>query len=106
MADDEIPIGEDCRPRLQPFVRLQYDQTRSRWILQAPERVLVLDETGKEILEHCDGATSLNQIVARLAAEYDAPQDMIAHDVRAVLELLAGKGLLLLEEVPPNGEAG
>ena len=85
------------RPRLQSFVRLQYDSARERWVLQAPERVLVLDETGKEIVDLCSGEMSVAEIVERLARDYDAPADVIAHDVSAVVRLLAEKNLLVIE---------
>ncbi len=92
--DDPPIIGAADRPRLASYVRQQYDATRESWVLQAPERVLVLDETSKEILDLCDGATSVEAIVSQLAAAYDAPRDVIAHDVLAVLSLLAEKNLL------------
>ena len=76
---------------------LQYDETRERWVLQAPERVLVLDETGKEIVVLCDGKRSIGDIVDRFVAVYDAPRDIIAHDVGAVIQLLTDKGVLTIE---------
>jgi len=79
---------------LANYVRQQFDETRDTWVLQAPERVLVLDETSKEILDLCDGTRGVDDIVARLATAYDAPRDVIAHDVRALLTLLAEKNLL------------
>jgi pyrroloquinoline quinone biosynthesis protein D len=85
------------RPKLQSFVRLQYDDTRERWVLQAPERVLVLDETGKDIVVLCDGKLSVGDIVERFVAVYDAPRDVITHDVTAVIQLLKDKGLLVIE---------
>ncbi len=94
-------INPDSQPKLQAFVRQQYDETRQRWVLQAPERVLVLDETSKEIVDLCTGEASVGQIVDRLTADYDAPRDMIEHDVLAVLRLLAGKNLLVFEQ--PSG---
>jgi pyrroloquinoline quinone biosynthesis protein D len=81
-------------PRLAPGVRLQYDRARSRWILQAPERVLVPDETGLAVLQRLDGCASVDQIAQRLAAEYDAPLQVIRNDVLALLQELAGKGLV------------
>lgn len=96
MPDETVPSVEG-RPRLQSFVRLQYDETRERWVLQAPERVLVLDETGKEIVELCSGERSIGEIVDQLAAAYDAPKDVIAHDVNAVLQVLNDKGVLVIE---------
>ncbi len=91
-------INPDSQPQLEPFVRLQYDEARQRWVLQAPERVLVLDETSKEIIDLCTGEASVGQIVDRLAADYEAPRDMIEHDVLAVLRLLADKNLLAFEQ--------
>ena len=81
-------------PALADFVRLQRDQARDRWVLQAPERVMVLDDTGKAIVDRFDGETRLDAIVEALAAEYDAPRDVIDHDVRAVVALLAEKRFL------------
>ena len=93
-------ISPTSRPKLQPFVRPQYDQTRERWFLQAPERVLALDETGKEIIDLCTGEASVAEILDRLAGEYDAPREMIEHDVLAVIRLLRDKGFLVLADAP------
>jgi pyrroloquinoline quinone biosynthesis protein D len=93
---DTSPPDQDGRPKLQSFVRLQYDEVRERWVLQAPERVFVLDETGKEIVVLCDGKRSIGDIVERFVAIYDAPRDVIAHDVAAVIQLLKDKGMLAI----------
>ena len=101
MADEtesRPPLNPEGRPKLQSFVRLQYDDTRERWVLQAPERVLVLDETGKEIVVLCDGKLSIGDIVDRFVAVYEAPRDVIAHDVQAVIQLLQDKGVLTIED--------
>jgi pyrroloquinoline quinone biosynthesis protein D len=85
------------RPKLQSFVRLQYDDARERWVLQAPERVLVLDETSRDIVVLCDGKLSIGDIVDRFVAIYEAPRDVIEHDVEAVIQLLQDKGVLTVE---------
>lgn len=95
---DASTIASHAAPRLAGFVRLQHDQTRGRWVLQAPERVLVLDETGKAILDRCDGEATVEAIITELANEYDAPRDVIEHDVRTVLALLAQKSFLVLAD--------
>ncbi len=100
-ADDSAML--ERRPRLARFARLQHDPTRDRWVLQAPERVFVLDDTGREILERCTGEASVAEIVAALADEYDAPRDMIEHDVLAVVKLMAEKTFLVLEEDGGDG---
>ena len=87
-------ITEASRPKLAGFVRVQFDKARERWVLQGPERVLVLDETGKKILDRATGAATVDEIAARLAEDYDAPADVIRHDVLAVLRVLAEKNFL------------
>lgn len=91
---DETAPNPMGRPKLLAFVRLQYDKARDRWVIQAPERVLVLDETGKEIVELCNGERSIEEIVDQLASTYDAPRDVIEHDVNAVIQVLRDKGVL------------
>ena len=87
-------LSLDFRPALAGFVRLQHDDARDRWVLQAPERVLVLDATGKEIIDRFDGDTRLGEIIDTLVTDYDAPRDVIDHDVRAVVGLLEEKRFL------------
>lgn len=97
------PINVSSYPVLAGFVRVQHDVARERWVLQAPERVLVLDESSKEIIDRCTGRTSVCAIVDALAAEYDAPREIIEHDVKTVLALLVDKSFLLLQD-GPEGE--
>jgi len=75
----------DCVPRLRPGVRLKHDSARGQWILLAPERVVVPDETALAVVSRVDGTRDLDSIVAELAAEYDAPQDVIRKDVGELL---------------------
>ena len=96
-------IQLSSRPKLASFVRLQHDAVRDRWVLQAPERVLILDDTGKSILERCNGSDAVDEIVTALATEYDAPRKIIEQDVLGVLRLLAEKSFLVDGE---DGEPG
>jgi pyrroloquinoline quinone biosynthesis protein D len=82
-------------PRFAPGVRLHHDVARERWIVMAPERMFVPDETALEVLRLVDGARDLDAIVAMLAAKFDAPRELIANDVRAMLDDLVARGALL-----------
>lgn len=93
-------LTADSRPQLASFVREQYDPIRKRWILQAPERIFVLDETSRDILGRCDGASTVTTIVDALAAEYDAPRGVIEHDVLAVLQVLSEKRFVIFDDGP------
>ncbi|MFC0406867.1 pyrroloquinoline quinone biosynthesis peptide chaperone PqqD [Roseomonas elaeocarpi] len=81
-------------PRFAPGVRLRYDKARESWALLAPERLFQPDEQATAILRLVDGARSIAAIVDLLAGRYDAPRELIAGDVLAMLEDLAGKGMI------------
>lgn len=87
-------MSPDTRPALARGVKLQHDRVRGQWILQAPERVLVLDEIATAILARCTGAATLAAICEALARDYTAPLDEITGDVTALLQDLAEKGFV------------
>jgi len=89
-----ISVSEASRPVLPRHAKLKFDETRQLWVILAPERVLAPDETAVEILQLCDGARSVAEIVDRLAAKYTAERAAIGADVIAMLQDLADKGFL------------
>ena len=89
-----INVSEASRPVLPRHVKLKFDETRSVWVILAPERVLAPDETAVEVLKLCDGVRSVAVIVDELAAKYAAGRGEIANDVVAMLQELADKGFL------------
>lgn len=94
MSEARAALGPQSRPALPRFVKLRHDRARGIWVLLAPERVLVPDETAVEVLKLCDGATTLDEIAAALARRYDAPRAAILTDIAALLDDLAAKGFL------------
>jgi pyrroloquinoline quinone biosynthesis protein D len=87
-------LSNEARPGLAPGVRLTFDKVRDRWVVLAPERVLVPDETALEILQRCNGVTQLDEIVDELASAYSADRSEIEHDVRDLLSSLVEKRIL------------
>jgi pyrroloquinoline quinone biosynthesis protein D len=87
-------VEEAAVPRLAAGVRLKFDRARDCWVVLAPERVILPDETALEILRRCDGRTSVGTIVDELAAGYDATRETIAADVQSLLAELTEKGFL------------
>ena len=87
-------IGPESRPAFTRFARLHRDRARERLVILAPERVYEVDSIGAAVLEHCDGLASVAEVVARLAAIYSAPAELIAKDVIALLQGLSDKRLL------------
>ena len=81
-------------PRFPPGVRLQEDKARGRWIVMAPERMFIPDEIALEVLRLVDGVRDEAAIVADLAEKFAAPAELIAADVRVMLDDLTAKGAL------------
>lgn len=59
------------------------------------DELYTLNDTGRAIWNRLDGHTSLGQIVAALAAEYDAPPGEIEHDVLGLAQELARRRILV-----------
>jgi pyrroloquinoline quinone biosynthesis protein D len=87
-------MTEDQIPAFRRGVRFRFDETRKQWVLLAPERLFLPDEIATEILKLVDGSRSIADIIADLAARFDAPREMIAEDVLAALLDLQQKGAL------------
>jgi len=81
-------------PRFAPGVRLHHDKARARWVVMAPERMFIPDETALEVLQLVDGARDLDTIIDALVAKFEAPRDVIAADVQAMVEDLTNRGAL------------
>jgi pyrroloquinoline quinone biosynthesis protein D len=94
MAPRRISVSEASRPVLPRHARLKFDDTRQRWVILAPERVLAPDEIAVEILQLCDGARDVAAIIDALAAKYTADRGEIGRDVVAMLQDLADQGFL------------
>src|ERR1700687_2173479 len=89
-----ISVSEASRPLLPRHARLKFDETRQRWVILAPERVLAPDEIAVEVLQLCDGLRSVEQLIDQLAAKYAAERAAISTDVIAMLQDLADKRFL------------
>ena len=84
-------IGPESVPSLWRLARLDYDTVRDRPVLLYPEGVVFLNDTGRAILELCDGRRTVADIAATLGARYDAD---VAADVAEYLADLAGRELI------------
>jgi pyrroloquinoline quinone biosynthesis protein D len=79
--------GSD-RPRLARHVRLSFCRIRQRPVLQLPETVVVLNGTGADVLERCDGRRTVAEIVAELGGRYRTVPD---EEVRRFLTRLVAR---------------
>jgi pyrroloquinoline quinone biosynthesis protein D len=92
---DRLVVSATSILRLAPHIVFRFDDTRQRWIMMAPERLMLPDEQAVEILKLVDGKASVGAIIDALAARYtQAPREVIAKDITAMLQDLADKGCL------------
>lgn len=87
-------IDAASRPALARGVKMRFDETRQSWILNAPERVLMLDEIAQTILSRCGGETSIDELCRQLALDFAAPQEIIQADVMEMLQDLLHRGFI------------
>ena len=78
-------------PVLWRLARLQFDPVRQRRVLQYPEGVVLLNDSGAAILELCDGERTVADIAGVLGERY---QTDVAADVLAYLTDLADRELI------------
>jgi len=94
MTGERLMVVSASVLTLAPHIVFRFDDTRSRWIIMAPERLMLPDEQAVEILKLVDGTASVAMIVDTLAARFNAPREEIAGDVAEMLQDLADKGCL------------
>lgn len=76
------------RPRLARQIRLDWDPVREQHVLLAPEGVIVLNQTGADILGLCDGERTVAGIVEELRRRYERVD---GDEVRDFLSRLVAK---------------
>ncbi|MGB7768884.1 MAG: pyrroloquinoline quinone biosynthesis peptide chaperone PqqD [Verrucomicrobiia bacterium] len=92
------PVADNSRPRLAGKARLKWDAVREKHLLLYPEGVLVLNKTAHDVLALCDGQCPVAEIVKALATQYAADANAIAGDVKEILQRLAEKSFVTLNE--------
>ena len=92
-----IPLEPNSRPALAPGVRMQVDKVTGELVLLYPEGVLELNGTAHAILNLCNGATTLDEIVAALSAEYEVEEAVLRADAVECLDDLVNRHLVILK---------
>ena len=100
-ADPGLAVPATARPRLARSVRSRFDKSRGRHVLLGPESVIVLNATGADILELCDGRREVAEIVTALRGRY---RDVGEDEVPRFLARLVARRLLVLEDSETPGE--
>jgi pyrroloquinoline quinone biosynthesis protein D len=86
-----MSLAPDSTPRLWRLARLEFDPVRQRPIILYPEGAVLLNDTGAAILELCNGAHTVSQIVSILSERYNAD---VSSDVIEYLDDMARRELI------------
>jgi len=84
-------------PRLWRLARIGFDRVRQRSALLYPEGAMFINDTGKAILELCDGTREVDEISRLLGERYQAD---VRADVGEFLDGMARRDLVVLEPAP------
>jgi pyrroloquinoline quinone biosynthesis protein D len=90
----QLRVDLGSRPVLQRHMKLRHDRVRNRWVVLAPERIIVPNDEGVSVLKLCDGQRTVLDIAHVLAAEYDATPEVIAADIMPILQELCDRGVV------------
>ena len=82
------------RPRLAKRVRLRIDEVSGNPVLLYQEAVMVLNQTGYEILRLCDGTRTLSEIIRSLEVQYPLAQPILSREVLQYIKAISQKGLI------------
>ncbi|MBZ9848009.1 pyrroloquinoline quinone biosynthesis peptide chaperone PqqD [Mesorhizobium sp. CA14] len=93
---DRAIVSLQSAPSLPRHVRIQYDPMRQAFALLSPEKVFWPNEISLDILRRCDGRSTVERIIADLAADYDTDPQEVAADVIAFLQEWSDKLLVKL----------
>ena len=58
-------------PRLNRRFRMQWEEAQQAHVLLYPEGMVKLNQSAGEILKRCDGATTVDDIVAQLERQFN-----------------------------------
>jgi coenzyme PQQ biosynthesis protein PqqD len=91
-------IGPESRLRRRERVLTQ--RAADQWILLNLDdgQYYALDEVSGRVWDLCDGTRRVTEVVATLAADYDAPQGTIESDVMEFLQEMWDESLILEEK--------
>ena len=87
-AADELSNQLPERPRLNKLFRLQWEEVQQAYVLLYPEGMVKLNQSAAEILKHCDGTRTVDQIISELEQQFNEKnlRDPIEGMLRAAFE--------------------
>jgi pyrroloquinoline quinone biosynthesis protein D len=66
-ASSELPE----KPRLNKLFRLQWEEVQQAYVLLYPEGMVKLNQSAAEILKHCDGTRTIDELITELEKQFN-----------------------------------
>jgi len=85
-------MSMDTIYRINPLFRLQWEEAQSCYVLLYPEGMVQLGGSSGEILQHIDGAKSVQEIADILSKKFNDPN--VTGDVVEFIDVAAKQGWL------------
>jgi pyrroloquinoline quinone biosynthesis protein D len=91
-------LSTESRPRLARKARLRFDRKTERYMLLYPEKGMVLNSTGADVLHLCTGDHTVATIIERLTAKYAQTPSAVEQQVFDFLRAMEDRGLVRMDE--------
>ena len=83
-------------PSINPLYRLQFEKAQDAWVLLYPEGMVKLNQSAAEIMQRCDGVTSISGIAESLGKAFDT--DIPISDITGFVDVAIQQNWLKLKE--------
>ena len=84
---------QESIPSLAPMFRFQWEDVQDCFVLLYPEGMVKLSGSASEIIKRCDGASSIQDILADLKQHFTVPE--LENDLFSFLETAHAKGWIV-----------
>jgi len=89
----DISIRTQDIYEIRPPFMFRWEESQQAHVLLYPEGIVKLNETGGQILDLCDGQTSVETLIEKLAVKYCASdRTAVRNGILNFLEVSHGKG--------------
>ncbi|MCH4564523.1 pyrroloquinoline quinone biosynthesis peptide chaperone PqqD [Halomonas sp. EGI 63088] len=86
----QVRMSDTCV--ISPTFLFRWEESQDAHVLLYPEGIVKLNETGGTILKHCDGESTVAELVDKLNERYNTDREAITQGVIKFLEVSHAKG--------------
>ena len=97
-----MSLDPAATPRLWRVARLDFDRVRQRHVLLYPEGAVFINESGRAILELCDGTRTVGEIIRVLGERFGVD---VQADVTEYLSRMQARDLVTIRPAASAGAA-